>query len=64
MQGPSDDNVTLWSFQAEFVEEFNEKSLQALLSVIPSDIPSQELCVWLKGVVVPFMWRVLPKGQV
>lgn len=44
--------------------EFNEKSIQALLSSIPSDIPSQELCIWLKGVVVPFMWRVLPKGQV
>lgn len=54
----------LWfRHEAEFVSEFNEKSMQALLSSIPSDVPSQELCIWLKGVVVPFMWRVLPKGQ-
>ncbi|XP_060762821.1 kinetochore-associated protein 1 isoform X2 [Neoarius graeffei] len=54
----------LWlRHEAELVGEFNEKSIQALLSSIPSDIPSQELCIWLKGVVVPFMWRVLPKGQ-
>ncbi|KAG7318542.1 hypothetical protein KOW79_018297 [Hemibagrus wyckioides] len=55
----------LWlRHEAEFVGEFNEKSMQALLNSIPSDIPSQELWMWLKGVVVPFMWRVLPKGQI
>ncbi|TSW89619.1 Kinetochore-associated protein 1 [Bagarius yarrelli] len=54
----------LWlRHEAEFVEEFNEKSLQTLLSSIPSDIPSQELWMWLKGVMVPFMWSVLPKAQ-
>ncbi|XP_060739087.1 kinetochore-associated protein 1 isoform X1 [Tachysurus vachellii] len=54
----------LWlRHEAEFVGEFNEKSMQALLSSIPSDISSQELWMWLKAVVVPFMWRVLPKGQ-
>ncbi|XP_046697965.1 kinetochore-associated protein 1 isoform X3 [Silurus meridionalis] len=54
----------LWlRHEAEFAGEFGEKSMQALLSSISSDIPSLELCIWLRGVVVPFMWRVLPKGQ-
>ncbi|KAF5904768.1 kinetochore-associated protein 1, partial [Clarias magur] len=54
----------LWlRHEAEFVGAFNEKSMKVLLSSIPSDIPSQELYIWLKGVVVPLMWRVLPKGQ-
>ncbi|XP_062873879.1 kinetochore-associated protein 1 [Trichomycterus rosablanca] len=54
----------LWlRHEAEFATEFTEKSLHALLNSVPSDTPSQELSTWLKGVVVPFMWRVLPKGQ-
>uniref|UniRef100_A0A8B9JJ35 Kinetochore associated 1 n=1 Tax=Astyanax mexicanus TaxID=7994 RepID=A0A8B9JJ35_ASTMX len=54
----------LWlRHEDEFACKFNEKSLQVLLNSIPSDIPSNDLRVWLKGVVFPFMWKVLPKGQ-
>ncbi|TRY91813.1 hypothetical protein DNTS_012445, partial [Danionella cerebrum] len=54
----------LWlRHEGEFAGNFGEGSLNALLSSISSDIPSQELRLWFKGVVVPFVWRVLPKGQ-
>jgi len=50
--------------QGEFASAFDEDCLHALLGSISSDIPSQDLSLWFKGVVVPFIWRVLPKGQV
>lgn len=54
----------LWlRHEGEFASEFDEGCLHALLSSISSDIPSQDLSPWFKGVVVPFVWRVLPKGQ-
>ncbi|KAL7836428.1 hypothetical protein AOLI_G00277120 [Acnodon oligacanthus] len=54
----------LWlRHECEFASKFDERSLNALLNSIPSDIPSQDLSIWLKGVVIPFMWKVLPKGQ-
>uniref|UniRef100_A0A4W4HM23 RZZ complex subunit KNTC1/ROD C-terminal domain-containing protein n=1 Tax=Electrophorus electricus TaxID=8005 RepID=A0A4W4HM23_ELEEL len=54
----------LWlRHEGELAAEFDEGSMHALLSSIPSDISSQDLGIWLKGVVVPFTWRVLPKGQ-
>ncbi|KAI4889407.1 hypothetical protein NFI96_034091 [Prochilodus magdalenae] len=54
----------LWlRHEGEFASKFVEKSLHALLNSIPSDIPSQDLRTWLKGVVVPFIWKFLPKGQ-
>uniref|UniRef100_A0AAR2LD09 RZZ complex subunit KNTC1/ROD C-terminal domain-containing protein n=1 Tax=Pygocentrus nattereri TaxID=42514 RepID=A0AAR2LD09_PYGNA len=55
----------LWlRHECEFASKFDERSLNALLNSISPDIPSQDLSIWLKGVVVPFMWKVLPKGQV
>ncbi|XP_051529247.1 kinetochore-associated protein 1 [Myxocyprinus asiaticus] len=54
----------LWlRHQGEFAGVFDEGSLHALLGSISSDIPSQDLSLWFKGVLVPFVWRVLPKGQ-
>ncbi|XP_009300259.2 kinetochore-associated protein 1 isoform X2 [Danio rerio] len=54
----------LWlRHEGEFASEFDEACFHALLSSISSDIPSQDLIPWFKGVVVPFVWRVLPKGQ-
>ncbi|KTG31647.1 hypothetical protein cypCar_00036441 [Cyprinus carpio] len=54
----------LWlRHEGEFSREFDESSLHALLGSISSDVPSQDLRLWLKGVVVPFVWRVLPNGQ-
>uniref|UniRef100_A0A3Q4H4T1 Kinetochore associated 1 n=1 Tax=Neolamprologus brichardi TaxID=32507 RepID=A0A3Q4H4T1_NEOBR len=43
--------------------EFSESSLEAILSAIPEDLPSQDLCLWFKTVFVPFVRRVLPQGQ-
>ncbi|XP_073716353.1 kinetochore-associated protein 1 isoform X1 [Misgurnus anguillicaudatus] len=54
----------LWlRHEGEFASDFDEGSLNILLASIPSDVPSQDLSVWFKGMVVPFVWRVLPKGQ-
>ncbi|KAF0033894.1 hypothetical protein F2P81_013960 [Scophthalmus maximus] len=43
--------------------EFDEHKLEALLSAIPEDVPSQVLCPWFRAVFVPFVRRVLPTGQ-
>ncbi len=51
-------------FQGEFAREFDESCLHALLGSISSEIQSQDLSLWFKGAVVPFVWRVMPKGQV
>ncbi|XP_031422613.1 kinetochore-associated protein 1 isoform X1 [Clupea harengus] len=54
----------LWlRHEGEFVQQFDEDTLQCLLGSIPLTVPSKELCLWFKAVVVPFVWRVLPKGQ-
>ncbi|XP_043096489.1 kinetochore-associated protein 1 isoform X3 [Puntigrus tetrazona] len=54
----------LWlRHEGEFARDFDESCLHALLGSISSDIASQELSLWFKGAVVPFVWRVLPKGQ-
>ncbi|XP_073696057.1 kinetochore-associated protein 1 [Garra rufa] len=54
----------LWlRHEGEFAREFDESCLHALLGSVSSDVRSQELSVWFKGVLVPFVWRVLPKGQ-
>ncbi|KAJ8286257.1 hypothetical protein GJAV_G00036360 [Gymnothorax javanicus] len=47
----------------EFVGRFDEKVLDSLLSSIPENIPSRELCLWFKSVIIPFVRRTLPKGQ-
>ena len=35
-----------------------------MLDAIPEDLPSQDLCPWLKSVFVPFVRKVIPPGQV
>ncbi|KAJ8415549.1 hypothetical protein AAFF_G00425290 [Aldrovandia affinis] len=47
----------------DFVEKFDEKVLDSLLCSIPENIPSQDLCLWFKSVIIPFVRRTLPKGQ-
>lgn len=44
--------------------QFDERGLDALLSSFPEDLPSQDLCLWLRSVIVPFVRRVVPRGQV
>uniref|UniRef100_A0A671KN10 Kinetochore associated 1 n=1 Tax=Sinocyclocheilus anshuiensis TaxID=1608454 RepID=A0A671KN10_9TELE len=54
----------LWlRHEGEFSREFDESCLHALLGSISSDVSSQDLRLWFKGVVVPFVWRALPSGQ-
>ncbi|XP_029427318.1 kinetochore-associated protein 1 [Rhinatrema bivittatum] len=54
----------LWlRHQAEFERRFDEKMLDSLLNAIPASIPSKELCLWLKDVLIPFVKRTVPKGQ-
>ncbi|NWX97118.1 KNTC1 protein, partial [Nothoprocta ornata] len=54
----------LWlRHQAEFESCFDEKMLENLLNAIHVTVPVKELCLWLKNVVIPFLRRVVPKGQ-
>ncbi|TKS78652.1 Kinetochore-associated protein 1 [Collichthys lucidus] len=50
-------------FQGQIAEEFDENKLEAALTAIPEDLPSQELCPWFRTVFVPFVRKVLPTGQ-
>ncbi|CAJ0958608.1 unnamed protein product [Ranitomeya imitator] len=55
----------LWlRHQAEFESKFDEKLLENLLSKIPANISSQELCLWFRNILIPFVRRIVPKGQV
>ncbi|KFV05849.1 Kinetochore-associated protein 1, partial [Pterocles gutturalis] len=54
----------LWlRHQADFESGFDEKMLENLLNAIHFTVPLKELCLWLKNVVIPFLRRVVPKGQ-
>ncbi|NWR90021.1 KNTC1 protein, partial [Furnarius figulus] len=54
----------LWlRHQADFENSFDEKMLKDLLSAIPFTVPLNELCLWLKNIVIPFSRRVVPHGQ-
>ncbi|KFP33589.1 Kinetochore-associated protein 1, partial [Colius striatus] len=54
----------LWlRHQADFESSFDEKMLENLLNAIHFAVPLKELCLWLKNVVIPFLRRVVPKGQ-
>ncbi|NWR75552.1 KNTC1 protein, partial [Centropus unirufus] len=54
----------LWlRHQADFESGFDEKMLENLLNAIHFTVPLKELCLWLKNIVIPFVRRVLPKGQ-
>uniref|UniRef100_A0A8C9YCM8 Kinetochore associated 1 n=1 Tax=Sander lucioperca TaxID=283035 RepID=A0A8C9YCM8_SANLU len=47
----------------EVKNKFDESKLEAVLSAIPEDLPSQDLCPWFRTVFVSFVRRVLPTGQ-
>uniref|UniRef100_A0A8C8H4A5 Huntingtin-interacting protein 1-related protein n=1 Tax=Oncorhynchus tshawytscha TaxID=74940 RepID=A0A8C8H4A5_ONCTS len=54
----------LWlRHEGEIAVQFDERVLDALLSSFPEDLPSQDLCLWLRSVIVPFVRRVVPRGQ-
>eukprot|EP00064_Thunnus_orientalis_P013396 superscaffoldBa00002172_g13435 len=54
----------LWlRYEGQIALEFDESRFEAVLSAIPEDLPSQELCPWFRTVFVPFVRRVLPTGQ-
>ncbi|TFK14050.1 ankyrin repeat domain-containing protein 65 [Platysternon megacephalum] len=54
----------LWlRHQADFESSFDVKMLEDLLNTICATIPVKELCLWFKNVVIPFVRRVVPKGQ-
>ncbi|KAJ8005659.1 hypothetical protein DPEC_G00120230 [Dallia pectoralis] len=54
----------LWlRHEGEIATQFDDQGLQDLLTSIPEDLPSQELCLWFRNVIVPFIRRVLPRGQ-
>ncbi|XP_034396520.1 kinetochore-associated protein 1 isoform X2 [Cyclopterus lumpus] len=50
-------------YEGPIAAEFDESNLEAVLSAIPEDLPSQDLCLWFRAVFVPFVRRVLPPGQ-
>ncbi|EMP37117.1 Kinetochore-associated protein 1 [Chelonia mydas] len=49
--------------EADFESSFDVKMLEDLLNTICATIPIKELCLWFKNVVIPFVRRVVPKGQ-
>ncbi|MGH0152701.1 UNVERIFIED_CONTAM: hypothetical protein FKN15_023799 [Acipenser sinensis] len=54
----------LWlRHQPEFESQFDVEALEKLLNIIPADIPSRELCLWFKSVIISFVRRIVPKGQ-
>uniref|UniRef100_A0A8C4YQF8 Kinetochore associated 1 n=1 Tax=Gopherus evgoodei TaxID=1825980 RepID=A0A8C4YQF8_9SAUR len=54
----------LWlRHQADFESSFDVKMLEDLLNTICATVPVEELCLWFKNVVIPFVRRVVPKGQ-
>ncbi|XP_061758400.1 kinetochore-associated protein 1 [Nerophis ophidion] len=54
----------LWlRYEGQIAGSFHESSLQAVLSAIPEELPSQDLCPWFRSVFLPFVRRVLPAGQ-
>nr|XP_020458071.1 kinetochore-associated protein 1 [Monopterus albus] len=54
----------LWlRYEGQIAAEFDENKLEAVLGAIPEDLSSQDLCPWFRTVFVPFVRRILPKGQ-
>lgn len=58
------ESLSLCVLQPEFESQFDVEALEKLLNIIPADIPSRELCLWFKSVIIPFVRRIVPKGQV
>ncbi|KAM3867492.1 kinetochore-associated protein 1 [Diretmus argenteus] len=54
----------LWlRHEGQIAGKLDECGLEALLSAIPEDLPSEDLCPWLRTVIVPCVRKVLPRGQ-
>ncbi|KAM9810904.1 LOW QUALITY PROTEIN: kinetochore-associated protein 1 [Neosynchiropus ocellatus] len=54
----------LWlRFEGRIRTGFDKGKLEMLLDAIPEDLSSQDLCPWFRTVVLPFVRKVLPKGQ-
>ncbi|KAM8866405.1 kinetochore-associated protein 1 [Synchiropus picturatus] len=54
----------LWlRFEGHIRTGFDTGKLEMLLDAIPEDLSSQDLCPWFRTVVLPFVRKVLPKGQ-
>ncbi|XP_028314098.1 kinetochore-associated protein 1 [Gouania willdenowi] len=49
--------------EGQIAAEFDENKLETLLSAIPLDLSSRDLGPWFRKVLVPFVRRVLPRGQ-
>ncbi|XP_067911152.1 kinetochore-associated protein 1 isoform X2 [Heterodontus francisci] len=49
--------------QVEFENKFDLKRLQNLLDSLPASLPSQELCLWFRNVIIPFVLRIVPEGK-
>ncbi|XP_059844206.1 kinetochore-associated protein 1 [Hypanus sabinus] len=49
--------------QVEFENKFDLKRLESLLDSIPASTPSEELCLWLGNVIIPFVLRIVPEGK-
>ncbi|XP_069789332.1 kinetochore-associated protein 1 [Narcine bancroftii] len=49
--------------QVEFESKFDLERLQSLLDSIPASTPSEELCLWLGNVFIPFVIRVVPQAK-
>ncbi|POI31014.1 hypothetical protein CIB84_005235, partial [Bambusicola thoracicus] len=59
----SSDGALVSLTEADFEDTFDEKMLESLLNAIHVTVPLKELCLWLKNVVIPFLRRVVPKGE-
>uniref|UniRef100_UPI00398F8311 kinetochore-associated protein 1 isoform X2 n=1 Tax=Pristiophorus japonicus TaxID=55135 RepID=UPI00398F8311 len=49
--------------QVEFENTFDLKRLQNFLDSLPASTHSQELCLWFRNVIVPFVLRIVPEGK-
>ncbi|XP_067861865.1 kinetochore-associated protein 1 [Heptranchias perlo] len=49
--------------QVEFESKFDLKRLQNLLDSLSASTPSQELCLWFRNVIIPFVLRIVPEGK-
>ncbi|XP_048448915.1 kinetochore-associated protein 1, partial [Rhincodon typus] len=49
--------------QVEFENKFDLKRLQNFLDSLPASLPSQELSLWFRNVIIPFVLRIVPEGK-
>ncbi|XP_072443517.1 kinetochore-associated protein 1 [Chiloscyllium punctatum] len=49
--------------QVEFENKFDLKRLQNFLDSLPASLPSQELSLWFRNVIIPFVLKIVPEGK-